>query len=111
MHEHALAPLHPGRAVQKLVRGRPAQNQRGRLRCVDVRGHAGQVVGPERAIGSVRPEYRQIGHPISKLKAAYAIAELIDFPDDVIAQHDRRPEARSLRVEVASDQHVGVLHA
>ena len=26
LHEHALASLHPGRAVKELVRGRPAQN-------------------------------------------------------------------------------------
>jgi hypothetical protein len=65
----------------------------------DIRAY--QVAGPERAIGGVRPEYRQIGHPVAKLKAAHAITELIDFPDDIIAQHKRRPAAHRLRVEVA----------
>jgi hypothetical protein len=41
LHEHALASLHPGRAMEELVRGRPAQDQRGRLRRVDARRHAG----------------------------------------------------------------------
>src|SRR5215469_8587905 len=36
---------------------------------------------------AVRPEYRHVGHAVAKLKAAYAIAELIDFTDDVVAQH------------------------
>jgi hypothetical protein len=37
-----------------------------------------------RAIGSVRSDHRQIGHAVANLKAAHAIAELIDFPDDII---------------------------
>jgi len=110
MHEHALVSLHPGRPVEELVRGRPAQDQRGRLRRVEARRHAGQAVSPERAICGVRPDHRQIGHAVPNLKAAHAIAELIDFPDDIISQHERRPAGRSLRVEVATDQYVGVLH-
>ena len=106
----ALASLHPGRAVQELVGGRPAQDQRGRLRRVDARRHAGQVVSPERAIGGVGPDHRHIGHAIANLKAAHAIAELIDFPDDIIAQHERRPVEHRLRVEVAPDHHIRVLH-
>src|SRR5262249_22513590 len=43
-----------------------------------------------------------------KLKAAHASAELIDFPDDVIAHCERRP-AEHPRVQVAPDRHVGVL--
>ena len=53
LHEHTLASLHPGRAVKELVCGRPAQDQRGRLRRVNARRHADQAVGPERAIGGV----------------------------------------------------------
>src|SRR5262249_56287181 len=53
MHEHALASLHPRRAVKQLVRGRPAQDQRGRLRRVEARRHAGQAISPERAIGGI----------------------------------------------------------
>jgi len=34
---------------------------------------------------------------------------LIDFPDDVVANHERRPPVHGLRVEVAPDQNVGVL--
>jgi hypothetical protein len=42
---------------------------------------------------------------------AYAIAELINLPDDVIAQHKGRLEAHRLRVEAAPDQHLGIVHA
>jgi len=111
LHEHALSSLHARRAVKELVRSRPAQNQRGRLRRVEARRHAGQVAGPERAIGGVRPEYRHIGDPVAKLKAAHAIADLIDFPDDVIAEHERRAAGGSLRVKVAPDRHVRVFKA
>jgi hypothetical protein len=69
------------------------------------------VIGPKRAIGGVRPEYRHIGHVVAKLKAAYAITELIDFPEDIIAEHERRPAAHCLRVEVAPHHHIAVLHA
>ena len=37
-HERALALLHPGRSMQELISGRPAQDQRGRLRRVDSAG-------------------------------------------------------------------------
>jgi len=43
------------------------------------------------------------------VKAAHAVAELIDFPDDIIAHHEWRPSAHRLRVEVTPDHHVGVL--
>ena len=72
---------------------------------------AGQAVSPERAISGVRPYHRQIGYAVPNLKAAHAIAELIDFPDNIISQHERRPVGRSLRVEMATDQYIGVLHA
>jgi hypothetical protein len=77
--------------MEELARGRPAQDQRGRLRRVEARWHAGQAVGPKRAVGGVRPDHRQIGHAVANLNAAHAIAELIDFPDDIISQHERRP--------------------
>ena len=57
------------------------------------------------------PDHRQIRHAVANLKAAYAIADLINFPDDIISQHERRPAVRSLRVQVLPDQHVSVLHA
>ncbi len=63
----------------------------GCLRRVEVHWHTGQPVGPERATGGVRPDHRQISDAIAKLKAAHAVAELIDFPHNVIAQHERRP--------------------
>jgi hypothetical protein len=69
LHEHALSGLHTGRTVKQQVCGRPAQNQRGRLRRVDTRRHADQAAGSERAIGSVRPDHRHIGHPVAELKA------------------------------------------
>ena len=111
LHQHALSALHPGRARRVLVGGRPAQDQCGRLRCVDTRRHTGQAAGPECAIGGVRPEDRHIGYAVAHLKAAHALAELIDFPNDVIAQHQRRPAVHRLRVEVAPDHDVGVLQA
>jgi hypothetical protein len=39
-------------------------------------------------------------HEHANLKAAHAIADLIDLPDDVVAHHERRPETHRLRVEV-----------
>jgi hypothetical protein len=53
--------------------------------------------------------YCHIGRAVAKLKAAHAIAELIDFPDDVIARRERRTAVHGLRIEMAPDQHVGVL--
>jgi hypothetical protein len=61
------------------------------------------------AVGRVRADHGQIGDAVANLKAAHAIAELIDFPDDIISQHERRPAGRGLRVEAAPDQRV--LHA
>ena len=111
MHEHALAWRHVGRTVQELVRRRPAQDERGRLRRVDARRHASQVVGPERAIRGVRPDHCHVGHAVANLKAAHAVAELINLADDVIAQHEGRLEAHRLGVEAAPDQHLGIVHA
>jgi hypothetical protein len=111
MHEHALASLHPGRGVKELVCGRPTQDQRSRLGRVDARRHVDQVAGPERAVGGVRPDHRHIGHAVAELKAAHVIAELIDFPDDIIAQRERGLAAHHLRVKVAPDHHIGVLQA
>ena len=54
MHEHTLSLLHMARTVKKLVCGRPAQDHRGRLRRVDTRRYADQIVRPERTIGGVR---------------------------------------------------------
>ena len=44
----------------------------------------------------------------ARLDRLAAIAELIYFPDDVIAEHERRPAAHRLWVEVPSDHHVRV---
>jgi hypothetical protein len=60
-------------------------------------------------MGGVGPEYRHISHTVASVKAAHAIAELIDFPNDIIAHHERRPVGRSLRVEMAPEQYIGVL--
>ncbi len=46
---------------------------------------------------------------LANLKARDAIAELIDFRDNVIAHHEWRPLGGSLWVEATSDQDVGVL--
>jgi len=98
LYQDALARADAGSAVQELVRGRPAQDQRGRLRRVEARRHAGQAVSPQRTIGGVRPDHRHIGHAVANLKVAHALAELIDFPDHVVAHYERRPEAHRLRV-------------
>lgn len=84
--------------MQKLVCGRPAQDQRGRFRRVETLRHAGHVVCPERTIVGVGSDHRHVGHAVANLKVAHAFAELIDFPDDVVAHHERRPEAHRLRV-------------
>jgi hypothetical protein len=111
MHEHALTAPHPGRPMKQLIRGRPAQNQRGRLRDVDAGGNTGQIFCAECAISGVRSDHRQIGHAIADLKAVHVITELVDFPDDVIAHHERRPEEHRLRVDVTPNHHIGVLDA
>jgi hypothetical protein len=41
----------------------------------------------------------------------HVVADLIDFSNHVIAHHERRPAPRRLWVQVAPDQHVGVLQA
>jgi len=97
--------------VQELICGRPTQDDSGRLRGVDARRHTRQIVSPKRAIGGIRPEHRHVGHLIAKLKAAYAITQLIDLSDDIIAQHERWPLAHRLRVEVAADRNVCILQA
>jgi hypothetical protein len=66
------------------------------------------VVSPEGAIGGVRPDHRHISDPVANLKAAHAFAQLIDFANDVIPQHEGWPATHRLRVEVAPNQHVGV---
>ena len=47
----------------------------------------------------------------ARLDRLAAIAELIYFPDDVIAEHERRPAAHRLWVEVPSDHRVRVRQA
>jgi hypothetical protein len=37
------------------------------------------------------------------------MAELIDFPDHIVAHYERRPAGRSLWIEMTPDQCVGVL--
>ena len=109
VHERALSSLHQRRAVKKLVCGCPAQDQRGRLCCVDARGHAGQVAGPQRAVGGVRPDHRQIGHSVTKPIAAHVVTKLVDFPDEIVTQRERWPAAHRLRIQMAPDHHIGVL--
>jgi hypothetical protein len=111
MHEHMLASLHVSRAMQELICGHPAQDQRRGLGRVDVRRHTRQVVRAERSISCVRSDHRHVGDAVANLEVAHAIAELVDFPDDVITHHERRSVARSLRVEVAPYQYVRVLQA
>ena len=96
--ERALSSLNSGRAVKELIGGRPAQDQRGCLCDVDTRRHMAQPVVSERAIAGIRPDNRHIGHAVAKLEADYAVAQLINFADDVIAQHERRFQAHRLRV-------------
>jgi hypothetical protein len=109
LQEHALVSLHPGRAVKEAgMRASSSRSVRPPTE-VDARRHPGQAVTPERAIGGVRPEYRHIGYPVAQPKAAHTIVELIDFPDDIIARHERRPAAYRLPVAVAPDQHIRVL--
>jgi hypothetical protein len=103
MYESALSLLHSGRAVKELVCGCPAQDQRDCLGCIETDRHTGEVAGAERAIGGVRTNHRHIGNAIAKLKSAHAIAELIDFSDEVITHYKWWSAGRSLRVEVTPD--------
>jgi len=111
LHEYALTSLHSSRAVKELPCGRPTQNQCRRFGSVDARRHSGQVASPQRAIGSVRSEHRQIGHSFAEPKVAHAVTELIDFSDDIITHHKWWPAAHRLCVEVAPDHNIGVLQA
>jgi hypothetical protein len=63
------------------------------------------------AIGDIEPHYRDIGHAVANLKAPHPVAELINFANDIIAEHERRPAKHRLWVEVAPNQDIGVLHA
>jgi hypothetical protein len=96
--------------TQELVRRHPAQDQRSRLCRVEARRHAGRSVSPERPIGGIRSDHRHIGHSVADLEVAHAIGELVDFPDHVIANHERWSAERRLRVQVAPDQHISVLY-
>src|SRR5215468_3173446 len=111
MYQYALSRLHLRSAMQELVRGHPAQDQRGSLRRVDSPGDRGQATRLEREIGGIRSEDRYVRHAVTKLKLIHANAELINLPDDIVAHHKRRAARRGLRVEMAPDQRVGVLNA
>src|SRR6516164_11689752 len=65
----------------------------------------------QRAIGGVRSEHRHVRHALAELKSHHALAELIDFADDVVAHHEGRAARCSLRIEMTPDQRVGVLKA
>ena len=108
MHEHALAWLHPGRAVKQLVCGSPAQDQRRRLGRVHAIRNARHVVGTENAPAGVRSDDRHVGHALTEPKIGYAFAKLIDFSDHVIAERERRLSMYRLRVEMTPDHDVGV---
>jgi hypothetical protein len=47
-------------------------------------------------------------HSVAKLEARHALPKLIDFPDDVIAEDERRLERNRLRVQVAPDHDISV---
>jgi hypothetical protein len=41
----------------------------------------------KRAIGGIRSEHRHVGHTVADLKSVHKVAELIDFPDDIVAHY------------------------
>src|SRR5262249_55173653 len=90
---------------------RPAQNHRGCLRSINGWWQPGQMVDPQGAIVGVRTQDRHVGHTVTKPKPAYVIAELINFPDDVVTDYERRTPKTGLWIEVAPNQRVRVLHA
>src|SRR5215208_2165567 len=71
MDEHALASLYVAGAMQQLVRGHPAQDQRRGLGRVDVRRHRSQVVSAERSIRRVRSDHRHVGDTVANLEIAH----------------------------------------
>jgi hypothetical protein len=88
MHEHALASLHPGRPVEELVRGRPAQDQRGRLRLVEARERAKRVraraVDPALAaseVATARQQADDAAFTDQRLTAALLERETIAGPE------------------------------
>jgi hypothetical protein len=48
------------------------------------------MVSLERAISCIRADDRHIGHAVAQPKASYALAELIDVSDDIIAEYERQ---------------------
>src|SRR4029078_6978942 len=108
-HKHALTSPHLGCPVKKLIRGRPVQNQRAVHTRVSASWHAGEVAGPERAIGGVRAQNGHIGDALADMMVAHAISELIDFTYNIIAQHECQSLPHCLRVKVAPDHYVCVL--
>ena len=65
----------------------------------------------ESAIGSIRSEHRHVRYTVAKLKSGHALAELIDFANDVVTHYKGWPARCSLRIEMAPDQRIGVLKA
>jgi hypothetical protein len=78
-------------------------DHRGGLRGINACRHAGQVVSLKRAIVCVRSEDRHIGDAVADMKVERTIPQLIDLPDHTVAQDERWPAGRSLRVEVPPD--------
>ncbi len=111
LHEHGLAALHARLAVQQLVRRHPAQDQRRRFCRIDVRGYANEIAGLQRTIGGIRANDGQIGDALANLKAAHTLAKLIDFANDIVAEHEWRATKHRLRVNMAPDHNFGVLDA
>jgi len=108
MDKHSLAFLYPGKAMEKLIGCGPAQDQGCCFCDVDACGHAGQILGPERAIGGVRADDCHVGYAVARLEPSHTFAQLIDLADDIIAQHERRLQSYRLEIEMTPDHDIGV---
>jgi hypothetical protein len=69
------------------------------------------MVSLERAISGIRADDRHIGHAVAQPKASYALAELIDVSDDIIAEYERQTLGCGLRIHMPPDQSVCVVEA
>jgi hypothetical protein len=96
--------------VQELVGGGPTQNQCSRLGRVETRRHADESSCRERAPRRIRSDDRQVGNAVAKTEVANTVAQLVYFADEVVSQHQRRPEEHGLRIAMATDQRIRELY-
>ncbi len=88
--EQPLARRHLGVAMQELVRGRPAQDERRGLGRIQRRIDRRDAIGLQDAELRVATRGRQVGDALADPQRLDTRAEADDLPDEVVAEHERR---------------------